>query len=136
MKKHLLSSKAISSDLAALALRLVFGLSMLFAHGFGKLERLIDGQTEFYDFIGIGPLPSLILTVFAEFLCAGLVALGLFTRLSTIPLIITMAVAVFMVHAEDPFGKQEMGLLYLTGYLAILLTGPGKYSLDKLLLKR
>lgn len=80
--------------------------------------------------IGIGELPSLFLTIFAELVCGVLVALGLFTRAALIPLIITMAVAVFIVHADDPFSKQEFGLLFLVPYVALLLKGPGTWSLD------
>jgi putative oxidoreductase len=55
---------------------------------------------------------------------------GLFTRLSVIPLIITMLVAAFVAHAGDPFSSKEPALLYLIPYLALLFSGPGKFSLD------
>ena len=102
-------------------------------HGYGKLERLISGDHGFYDFLGIGELPSLVLTVFAELFCSLLVILGLFTRLASIPLLVTMAVAAFLVHAGDPMDEKEMALIYLGCYLAIALIGPGSYSVDKLI---
>lgn len=104
---------------------------MAFSHGWGKLQGLLEGDFSFADPLGIGQAPSLVLTVFAEFVCGVLVALGLFTRAALVPLIITMVVAVFIVHADDPFGKQEFGLLFLVPYATLFLTGPGKYSLDK-----
>lgn len=104
---------------------------MAYSHGWGKFQKVLSGDLSFGDPIGLGEELSLILTVFAEFLCGVLVALGLLTRAALVPLIVTMLVAVFVVHAEDPFGKQEFGLLYLVPYITLFLAGPGKYSLDK-----
>jgi putative oxidoreductase len=47
-----------------------------------------------------------------------------------IPLAITMIVAAFIVHADDPFGKKELALLYLSGCLTLIFTGAGKFSVD------
>jgi len=124
-------------DMAMLLLRLTFGGLMLLNHGWGKMIKLFaEGPVKFADPIGIGMGPSLALTVFAEALCAFLIVIGLGTRLATIPLIITMLVAVFVIHWADPFGDKEMALLYLVPYLAILLLGPGKLSLDSLIKRK
>ena len=90
------SWSANATDWASLILRLTFGLLML-SHGIPKLMKLMDGNMEFGDPIGIGVPASLALTVFAEVLCSALLVIGLWTRLALIPLIITMAVAVFIV---------------------------------------
>lgn len=74
---------------------------------------------------------SLALAIFAEFFCSALLVLGLFTRWASIPLIITMGVAVFDIHIDDGFAVMEKALLYLTAYLSILILGPGKLSLDR-----
>ena len=131
MKKLLFSNKPIAQDLGLLFLRLSAGGMMAYSHGWGKLQKLMSGDMGFADPIGVGEEVSLVLTVFAEFFCGILVVLGLFIRAALIPLIITMWVAVFIIHADDPFGKQEFGLLYLIPYLALYFTGPGKYSVDK-----
>ena len=131
MKKLLFSNKPFQADLGLLLLRLASGGIMAYSHGWGKMQRVLEGELGFADPIGVGELPSLVLTVFAELVCGVLVALGLFTRAALVPLIITMVVAVFIVHADDPFSKQEFGLLYLVPYVALFLTGPGKFSLDR-----
>ena len=118
-----------------LLLRIAAGGFML-THGYGKLQQLMAGNMEFGDPIGIGNDTSLVLSVFAEALCALLVLLGLFARLAAIPPIITMLVAVFVVHAGQEFGNMELGLFYLIAYLVILLSGPGKYSLDYMIQQR
>jgi putative oxidoreductase len=119
-------------DVALLVLRLAFGGLMLVGHGAGKVGRVLEGNFAFADPLGVGPAPSLVMAAFAEAVCAGLVVLGVTTRAALVPLMVTMIVAVFIQHAADPFGKKELGLLYLAGYLALFLTGPGRYSLSAL----
>ncbi len=116
-------------NLSQLILRLAAG-GMMLTHGYPKFLRLLDGNFAFGDPIGLGPEVSLVLTVFAEFICSILVVLGFYTRLTTIPIIFTMLVAVFLVHGSDPFSKQELGLMYAAMFTAIGLLGPGKFSVD------
>ena len=119
-------------DWALLALRIFVGVGML-THGFPKLMMLLSGKIEFINFFGIGEKTSLILAVFAEVLCSLFFLMGLFTRFTVFPLIITMLVAVFVVHNNDPFAKQEMALLYLFHYLLIFVAGPGSISIDRMI---
>jgi putative oxidoreductase len=123
-------------DLAVLLLRITVAAFML-THGLPKLERLIGGgEIQFADPFGLGPVVSLGLTVFAEFLCSILVGIGLGTRLAVVPLMVTMAVAAFISHGNDPFARKEMALLYLIIYITLLVTGSRKYSMDRLLFRR
>jgi len=113
--------------------RIFMGAAML-THGYPKLMKLLDGGTiKFADPLGVGVLPSLVMAVFAEVVCAVLVGIGMLTRAAAVPLIVTMAVAAFIVHSADPFGKKEMALLYMFGYLLIFAKGAGKISVDRLL---
>lgn len=109
-------------------------LSLFFlTHGMGKLNMLLEGNgAQFPDPFGLGGNFSLLLAVLGEVVAPVLIILGLGTRLAVIPAIVTMVVAVFVVHGSDPFQKKEMGLLYLLGFLTILIFGPGRYSLDAL----
>jgi len=127
---------SLAAAIGLLVLRLGAGGLMLFAHGWGKLANFGERAANFRDPIGLGPELSLTLTVFSEVVCAGLVMLGLATRLASIPLVITMAVIVFIVHGNDPFRQQELPLLFGLAFLALLFTGPGKLSLDALISKR
>jgi putative oxidoreductase len=122
-------------DWALLAVRIFVGVAML-THGFPKLMMLLSGKIEFMNFMGIGEKTSLILTVLAEVLCSLFVLLGLFTRFSVVPLIITMLVAALMVHGNDPFAKQEMSLLYLFHYIIIFVAGPGNISIDRMISRK
>lgn len=103
---------------------------LMWTHGIPKLMRLLEGDTGFGDPIGLGPTLSFVLVVFSEAICSLLILLGLATRLAVIPLIISCSVAAFVAHADDPFGKKEMLLLYLLIYITLLILGSGKYSID------
>ena len=127
-------TKETLRDLGLLGLRVSLALMMLLAHGWPKVGRLFaPGEVKFGDPIGLGPTTSLVLAIGAEVGCSLLVALGLFTRVAVAPLVVTMAVAAFVVHADDPWSKQEFALLYLVPFLALGLTGPGRFSLDAVL---
>lgn len=131
MKKILYSSLSPRYlNLGILILRIVAAVFML-THGWPKLNRLIEGgDIKFADPIGMGPILSLVLVVFAEFVCSILIGIGLWTRLASIPLMITMAVAAFIQHGDDPFARKELALLYLAVYIFLLISGSGKYSFD------
>lgn len=136
MRKFLFGWSAISTDIGLLAARIFFGLGMAYGHGWDKLVHFGDKADGFPEVFGMGSEISLALAVFSEFFCAILLALGFATRFALIPLIITMAVAVFDVHAGDPFNVMEKGTLYLGAYIALFFAGPGKISIDKLSSKR
>lgn len=130
-------SKSLSNKntvgVVLLIARLVTALLMI-NHGYPKLTKLLaGGEIQFADPLGVGATFSLILTVFAEFLCSILIGLGLFTRLATIPLMITMFVAAFIVHGADPIGRKELAIMYLALYLMLFVFEGGKFSLDYLL---
>ena len=125
--------EAMRVDVVLLIIRIGVALLML-SHGIPKLQMLLGGgEIQFPGIMGMSPALSLGLAVFAEVLCSILIFIGLGTRLASIPLIITMLVAVFMIHASDPFATQELGLLYLFLYIPLLILGGGKYSLDRVL---
>ena len=127
-----LNSEPIQEDLGLLSLRLTAGGIMLWQHGWPKLMGFADRMDKFADPFGIGPTASLALIVFAEVFCAALVVLGLWTRAALIPLIIGMAVIVFMLKSGDPFGEKEMPAVYLAMYVVLLFTGSGRFSIDRI----
>lgn len=121
----------------ALLLLRVFAAVFMLTHGVPKLGRLFSGEEiKFMDFMGMGPAVSLALAVFAEFLCSVLILIGGATRLASIPLIVTMATAAFVAHADDPFGTKEKPLLFLVVFVFLLIAGAGKYSVDAAIGKR
>jgi putative oxidoreductase len=133
-----------------LVLRLGVGGFMI-THGWGKFQQVLTGNLDaFADPIGLGPAASLVLAAFAEFVCAVLVVVGLGTRFAAIPPAIAMGVAAFVVHGADPWtsgtaatrflageaqswASKEPALLFFFGFLALALTGAGRFSLDAMI---
>ncbi|MGS2763231.1 DoxX family protein [Sinomicrobium sp. M5D2P9] len=129
--------KKDNSSGLGLALLRICASALIMTHGFGKLQMLLNGgEIEFPDPVGVGAKTSLILAVIGEFIAPILVIIGFKTRWATIPTVITMIVAAFVVHGSDPLAKREMALLYLVIFVAIGLLGPGKFSIDGALGKK
>jgi putative oxidoreductase len=131
--KKLFSTRTSDSafSFGMLLLRLGAGSLMLVDHGLDKLMHFSEKAGKFADPFHIGSTTSLALIVFAEFFCAAFIVLGLFTRLACIPLIIGMGVALFYAHKGEFFGGGESAGLYMIVFLAILVMGPGRVSLDR-----
>ncbi len=127
--------KRMYRDTGLLLLRVAIGGMMAAAHGWGKLMSYGEKASGFPDPLGVSPEISMALAVGAEVFCSIALVLGLFTRLATIPLIITMLVAVFIIHGDDPWAKKEFAMLYLIPFICLLLTGPGRFSLDAKIFK-
>ena len=116
------------NDLALLLLRVGFGGLML-THGIPKLSML-SNPSEFGDPIGVGPTISLILALIGEVVAPALIIIGFKTKLAAIPAAITMFVAAFVVHINDPIGTKEKALMYLCAFVVIGLAGAGKFSVE------
>ncbi len=126
--------ESTGASIGLLLLRLAMGGMMAAGHGWSKLaafgERAASFKDPLGDPLGLGPQVMYGALVFAEFLCAALVAVGLLTRVAAVPLIVAMCVAGFVAHADDPFGTKEKALLYLGAFTTLLFTGAGRFSVD------
>lgn len=119
-----------SLSLGLLILRLAAGGMLIYGHGWGKLTHFAERSQTFSDPIGLGSPVSLGLAVFAEVFCAALVMIGFATRLAATPPAFLLAVAVFIHHADDPFQRKELALIYFAAFLTLVFTGGGRYGLD------
>lgn len=90
----------------------------------------------FGDIIGIGSKLSFNLVIFAELVCGFLVLIGFLTRLTVIPIFITMIVAFFIAHAKDPFDVKALAFLFLLLSIVVFVLGSGRFSIDRLLFKK
>lgn len=125
-------------SLGLLALRLVMGAAFIL-HGLPKIQNA-------FGWMGDAPVPGILqaLAAVAEFGGGIALVLGLLTPLAALGLAATMIGALGMVHvpAGDPFistgqgGSLELPLVYLASAVLFLLNGPGRFSLDYLLLGR
>jgi len=121
------------NDFLLLAIRLVL------AYGFYVTASMkwqnISGVAEWFGELGI-PFPGINAYLAASTEAAGvlLLLLGFATRAISIPLIITMIVAITTVHWQNGFeagnNGYEIPLYYLLFLLLLVIKGSGKYGLD------
>lgn len=140
--KILFSSSSKHRDLGLLLIRIGIGLSLMIFHGFGKIK----GGPELWTKIG-GSMQNLgidfapvfwgFMAAFSEFFGSLFLILGMLFRPATILLAITMIVATIR-HLNLPAGAEGAGwsgashaLELLAVYVALFLTGPGKYRISK-----
>lgn len=117
-------------DIGLLMLRVGIGAFMM-VHGIQKIIGFSDAAGGFPDPLGVGNQLSLIMAIGAEAGCSALLVLGLFTRIAAMPLAFTMVIACFVVHGGDPWKVKELAAVYLFVYVIIIVTGPGRLSLDQ-----
>lgn len=130
-----LSIRIVALDAAILIIRVPAGL-FLMQYGYEKFSKYAEWSKDFPDPLGVGSPVSLALCISAELFAAGLLALGLFTRFALVPLIFNMTVVAFIIHANDPMRTKEHAFTFLFIFIALFLTGPGRFSIDKLFMKK
>ncbi len=138
IKNLLLKDSKNCNDLGLLLFRAVVSLALFYGHGMGKLSKIFAGQEiQFMDPLGIGASLSFYMAAFAEGICALFLLMGLLSRFASLMLVGNFLV-IFFFHAflqNEGFDGLELIYLYLIPFIALTLTGAGKYSLDHYLLK-
>lgn len=122
--KKIFTSSPLSLDFGLLLLRVLLAAGLL-THGIAKIANFLDP-------LGIGVLPALLGAIFAEVVCSILVLIGLWTRLTVLPLIFTFIVVFFVVGGGAAFAQRELAYLYLAGWVVLFFTGAGRFSVDAL----
>lgn len=117
-----------------LILRVIASVMMIINHGWNKIlagqEKWNRLGTALTDFIGIEFMSVFFgfMAAFSESIGMVMVIFGIFTRPAAFLLLFTMFVA-SMNHLVD--GKfPELAIMYLIVMLVLLISGPGKFSLD------
>lgn len=130
-------------DYFLLALRLYWGWNFLVG-GLSKFDN-IPLVSEFFGSIQIPfPLFNAILVASVETIGGFCLLIGLAARFVSIPLAITMIVALFSAHLTETLASiqnpqrliVQLPFVYLLTCLIILCFGPGKFSVDSWIEKR
>lgn len=119
-------------SLVLLAARVVFGI-LFMSHGVAKWIAFNDMTEQFPDPLGMGSTLTFWLAIFAEVACSFGFILGALFRLCLIPMIFTMCVALLIIHVGDPLAVKELALMYLTIFVLLFFSGPGRFSIDEIL---
>jgi len=128
-----------TDSLALLVARLTVGV-LFVSTGWGKVNNLAK-ITEYFTELGI-PMPGFnaVLASYTELVCGFLLVIGLASRLASVPLMVTMVVAILTAKRSelhsvpDLFGFVEW--TYIALLLVIFALGPGKVALDLLVERR
>jgi putative oxidoreductase len=121
-----------TTDIGLLILRVGVSLSLFLKHGLEKLTGYSRMVQHFPDPIHIGAQASLAYALVTDGICTLLIALGLFTRPASALLVINLLTAFFFVHHAAFFkdGHVELVAVYIILFVGILVSGPGRFSLD------
>ena len=139
MRARLMEILGKLRPVALLLARLAVGLVFM-STGWGKVHNL-EKVTGFFTSLHI-PAPhfNAVLVGYSELLCGTALVLGLLTRLATIPLVVSMIVAILTAKLPDLHGLFDLvgfdEFTYLVVLLVIALLGPGSIALDTLLVRR
>jgi putative oxidoreductase len=141
--RYLAEQVPVANDIGLLVLRAIVGLIFV-VHGAGDIfEAGVSSNVENYRDAGI-PLPALSapFAAYVQFLGGLALIAGLVSRLVTLGMVVVMAGALVFVHAGEqiPIGQDGSGsgfaLIMGAASLAIVLAGPGRFSLDYLIATR
>ena len=125
--------------LAPLCLRAALGFSFFWMHGRDKMLSG-DGWGSFdwgkawvAEQGGLADSLMLYVAAWTEFLGGAALLLGLLTRWACVGLLCVMGYALFKVHAGEPYKVKELTIAYSAGLLALLFSGAGPISADRIL---
>jgi putative oxidoreductase len=131
--------RTTSTSIGLTALRIVLGVVFI-AHGAQKFAQGIPNVVQGFSGMGV-PLAEVAAPLVAGLELVGgiLLVLGVATRVVGVLLAVDMVVAGFLAHGTAGFYSQDGGFEYVlvlaVASLAVALTGPGRFSLDALVLK-
>jgi putative oxidoreductase len=124
------------SAFAPLPIRIMAGIAFVM-HGLPKFENL-QGTQGFFASVGI-PADLALLIGLLEVIGGVLLIVGLLTRITAILFTVEMICAVLIVKADNGFmgqGGFEVDLLLMFISISLLLSGPGRLSIERDVLKR
>ncbi|WP_261512337.1 DoxX family protein [Chryseobacterium paludis] len=140
-------------ELAPLFLRIAIGIGFII-HGWAKISRGGPGFEKLLTWIGV-PFAHLNAEAvpYIELLGGMAIITGFYIRFTSIPLMLTMLVALFSIHIKFGFSTvntiglsesgpkfgppgYEINIIYIAVLLSFILTGAGKYSIDHWVLNK
>jgi len=126
----------VGNDIGKLVLRLTVGILMLL-HGIAKISRGVSGIEKLLEGAGLPGFLAYGVYV-GEVIAPILVIIGFYSRVGAALIVVNMIFAVVLAHRADLLllGRGGGWALELQGFflftaLAILLMGPGRFSINR-----
>ena len=123
-------NETVSQSFGLLWLRGTAALLLFLNNGWPKITHYGRELSTIDDPLGLGRTLTLWFALFAEVLCPTLIAVGLFTRLACVPVIVLLLVAMVIVHREWTLAQGEFGWLYVIVFVTLAVAGPGRFAID------
>ena len=117
-------------NIAILFLRFFVGFMML-THAIDKIENFGVIAEGFPTPFGLNSWVALSLITVIEFVGSFMIIAGIFTRIASLVLALSMITAAFFTFDIFVFSESELALMYLGVYITLFITGGGGYSMDK-----
>jgi putative oxidoreductase len=126
----------MADDAGKLLLRVVLGVLILL-HGIAKITKGVSGIEGMVTSQG---LPGFLAygVYIGEVLAPVFLILGFYSRVAAVIIALNMVVAIALAHAKDLFvlGQQggwalELQGMFLFTAIALVLTGPGRFSINR-----
>lgn len=119
-----------------LGFRVLLSAEMIYAHGLKKIGIGVAEAEQVPNPLHLPEAMNHAFAVSANILFPILVMLGLFTRLSVLPILAVTLAGYFVLHFHDAPLVKDTPFMYSLSYLVVLFLGAGRYSLDHYLFKR
>ena len=124
-----------SQDFTLLLFRILVSLSMINTHGLKKIKDFEGTIAHIPDPLGVGGEVSAIMAIIANIIAPIFIIFGFATRLAILPILAVTLMGFFIVHGNDPLAIRDVPAMYSLVFIALLLLGPGKYSIDHKIFK-
>jgi putative oxidoreductase len=118
------------NNFALLVFRVLMSLEMVRVHG---LKKLNSGGGEAETLPNPLRLPAKLnqfIAGLSDLVAPLFVALGLATRVATLPILAVTLTGYLVVHRRDPLSVRDVSYIYSLGYLYVFLVGAGTFSAD------
>lgn len=122
---------ASRADSAILFLRLFIG-TILFTQAITKSQQYPWLEGEYPSLWGLSGADVVSLVGIIEAVAGALLAVGLFTRITSAVMTVLMIGAAFLLFPHQSFDQAELKVVYGGIYIFLLIAGAGRYSLDRL----
>ena len=129
-------NQVVADNLGKLVLRVTLG-ALLLLHGIAKITKGVSGIEGMVQSAGLPAFVAYGVYV-GELLAPVMLILGLYARAAAATVLVNMVVAVYLVHQGDLLKLTAQGgwalelqAFYFFTALAVLLFGPGRFSVTR-----